>query len=127
MKMRTSATLAVISFGLLCLAQPALAETTQVATATSLDNIYIGNTQTFLIDTKSECTFIGQLTRTEKDDGFKVNVERKSCPNDVGILVEEIKGTALLGEFPIGKPCESGTDCYRALAAGAVATLEYTK
>lgn len=128
MKMRTSATFGtVISLGLMCLAQAALAETTQVATATSLDNLHVGNTQTFLIDTKSQCTFIGNLVRAEKDDSFKVEVERKSCPNDVGILVEEIHGTAFLGEFPIVNPCESGEDCYRALEAGAVATLEYSK
>lgn len=126
MKMRTSAALiTVMSFGLMCLAQPALAETTQVSTMTSLDNLHGGNSQAGLIDMKGRCTFTGALVRAESENTFKVEVERKSCPNDVGILVEEVKGTAFLGEFPVVKPCENDKDCLRSLDAGAVATLEY--
>lgn len=127
MKTRTSATLAVISLGLMYLAQPALAATTQVATATSLDNLHVGNTHVSLIEVKGQCTFSGNLQRAEADGVFKVDVELKSCPNDVGTLVEEIKGTVILGEFPIVPPCEDDKDCYRALEAGAVASLEYSK
>lgn len=126
MKTRTSATLVtVMSLGLMLLAQPALADITLVSTMTSLDDLHVGNTQVALIDPKTQCTFSGNLLRAEGADGFKVEVERKSCPNDVGILVEEIHGAAFLGEFPVVKPCETGKDCLRALDAGAVATLEY--
>lgn len=126
MKTRTSATLVtVMSLGLMLLAQPALADITLVSTMTSLDNLRVGDTQADLIDLKGRCTFTGALVRAESENTFKVEVERKSCPNDVGILVEEIHGTAFLGEFPVVKPCETGKDCLRALDAGAVATLEY--
>ncbi|WP_274644153.1 hypothetical protein [Pseudomonas serbica] len=127
MRTRTSATLVtVISLGFMCLAQPALAETTKVSTMTSLDNLHGGNSQAVLIDMKARCTYAGALMPAEGRNNFKVEVERKSCPNDVGILVEEIHGTAFLGEFPIVEPCKDSVDCYRSLEAGAVVTLDYT-
>lgn len=112
---------AACALTLVSVVSPAQADNKTLVTQIYLDK----NGMVVPLKDDGACRFYGALTQNHAGD-FEVLIERKSCPGESGgDVVETIKGTAMIGQFPELPSCAGERGCPRGLPAGASVTAEF--